>query len=155
MFKRIVKSFVALSIFVSLIISSGPTSAAAAPTCYASSCNYVDPNPLVGGVRRPTTCWNDAYNAVAAKTATGASGKVISYNKYSPGCVANFSYTKNFNGNYRYLAAETYNFVTYDSDKKYVYVWNVMIDGTLYVCTRGKQGTTQMVYDAITGWMCA
>lgn len=54
---------VLMGIVFSMTALSGHVSAATTPTCYASSCNYVDPNPLVGGVRKPTTCWSDAYNA--------------------------------------------------------------------------------------------
>ena len=133
---------------VAIAFMAQPNGVALAATCYASGCNYMDPSG--------TTCWGDAYNAVAAKTATGASsGKVISYNKYSPGCVANWSYTKNYNGNYRWLAAETQSFSIYDGTQTYVWVWNVMKDGTNTVCTRGKQGMSYLTYDATTGWMCA
>jgi WD40 repeat protein len=146
MFRKILYYIAVFAITLAFIAQ--PNGVAHAASCSASTCNYVDPYG--------TTCWNDAINANGSKTATGASsGKVINYNKYSPGCVANWSYTKNYNGNYRWLAAETQNFSTYHGDQLYVWVWNVMKDGTGTVCTRGKQGMSYMTYDAVTGWLCA
>jgi len=122
-------------------------SASAAATCTRSACNYVNPYG--------TTCWNDAYNPVGYKSASGASGTVYNYNKYSPGCIANWSYTKNSAGQYKWLAAETQNFTIYNGTQTFVYVYDTMEDGSGTVCTRGKQGSSYLNYDAITAWLCA
>lgn len=152
-------------IILTLAFSLQPTGyASAAATCQRSACNGVDPNPYYNGAYHPTTCWNDKSIAAISNVYNGNSGKVQNINYYSPGCIANFSYTVNMNSPkvYRYLGAGTEYYYTYYATKLYQWVWNSMIDGTNTVCTNGYQGNSYGVYDTYYGlstpgtpWICA
>jgi hypothetical protein len=131
---------VLLTILSVLVLTLFPTGTALAATCTASSCNGMDPNG--------TTCWNDAYNAVVRYAST-----MYNANKYSPGCIANWSYTRNTSSTY--LAAQTVGVYTYHGNQPYLYVWNNMWDGTGTVCTRGYMGPTVQNYNVSTSNACA
>mgnify|MGYP001774056509 CR=1 FL=1 len=134
---------VALSLSVLLALSISGRRASAA-SCYADGCNGKDPYG--------TTCWNDAYNAVVKY---GPSGSYFyNANKYSPGCVANWSHTQSTNGA-AYLAAETSGVYTYHGTQRFVYVWNIMWDGRNTVCTRGYKGSAYKQYQWVTPYGCA
>ncbi len=117
-----------------------PTRQVLAATCTASGCNWLDPYG--------TTCWNDAYNAVVRYAST-----MYNANKYSPGCIANWSYTRNTSK--AWLAAETVGVYTYHGNQKYLYVWNIMWDGSGLVCTRGYMGPSYRNYNVSTTSACA
>jgi hypothetical protein len=74
-------------------------------------------------------------------------------NMYSPGCVANWSYT--LYPTATYLAAETVGIFTYEAPRTYTYVWNSMWDGSGLVCTRGYKGTSQGNYNVSSNSVCA
>lgn len=131
---------VVLSILLILIMTLFSTNNALASTCTASGCNGIDP---LG-----TTCWNDAYNAVVRYAST-----MYNANKYSPGCIANWSYTRNTSATY--LAAQTVGVYTYHGTQPYVYVWNSMWDGSGTVCTRGYMGSSYRNYYTSTSNACA
>jgi hypothetical protein len=120
-------------------------------TCYASGCNFKDPNSYV--------CVNDAYTAVA-KWASASSGTVRTDLRYSPQCVANWTRTTNESpGQVRRLRAELWNstkttlIIPYESSI-YVWVYTNMYDGTPVRCARGKQGPVGGGFDAITAYGC-
>lgn len=131
---------VLLTILSVFALALFPTETTLAATCTASGCNWMDPYG--------TTCWNDAYNAVVRYAST-----MYNANKYSPGCVANWSYTRNTSRTY--LAAETVGVYTYHGSQPYLYVWNNMWDGTGVVCTRGYMGPTFQNYNVSTSNACA
>lgn len=120
--------------------SLGIATTAYAATCYADECNGIDPYG--------TTCWGDKY--IAARKFNGS---LDNRNYYSPGCVANFSYT--YYPSLSWLAAETVGVYTYKGDKLYLYVWNSMWDGRSTVCTRGHRGPSYNNYNQHTVEACA
>lgn len=138
--KNLLHLSILLSIVSVLTFTFFPTGTVYAATCTGSSCNGVDPYG--------TTCWNDAYNAVVHYAST-----MYNANKYSPGCVANFSYTRNSSATW--LAAETVGVNTYYGDVTYVYVWNSMYDGSGTVCTKGHMGSSYLNYTVHTTSACA
>jgi len=135
-------SYVHSLIFILAVVATMvfPTQKALAATCTASACNGLNP--------QGTTCWNDAYNAVVHYAST-----MYNANKYSPGCIANWSYTRNTSKTW--LAAETVGVYTYHGDQKYLYVWNSMWDGSGLVCTRGYMGPSYRNYNVSTTSACA
>lgn len=74
-------------------------------------------------------------------------------NRYSRGCLANWSYTRYTS--YTWLAAETVGVYTYHGDQVYMWVWNNMWDGTGTVCTRGYKGSSYMNYNVSSTSACA
>jgi hypothetical protein len=138
--KKLVNLTTMLSIILVLGISFFPVSPAFAATCTGSGCNGVNPYG--------TTCWNDAYNASVRYAST-----MYNANKYSPGCIANWSYTRNTSSTY--LAAETVGVYTYHGSQPYLYAWNSMWDGSGTVCTRGYMGPTYKNYNVSTSNACA
>ena len=138
--KNLLHLTILLSILSVLTFTFFPTTTAFAATCTGSGCNGMDPNG--------TTCWGDAYNAVVHYAST-----MYNANKYSPGCIANWSYTRNTSSTY--LAAETVGVYTYHGDIPYLYVWNNMWDGTGTVCTRGYMGPSFKTYTVSTTSACA
>ena len=113
-----------------------------AADCYAAGCNGADP--------AGKSCWNDAYPA-SRKT----NGTLVNKNMYSPGCVANYSYTYNSNATYSYLSAETVGYYAYDSATVWMYVWNNMRDGSGLVCTRGHRGNSAGQHNLSIGQSCS
>ncbi len=138
--KNLLRITTLLSILSVLTFTFFPTSSAFAATCTRSSCDYVDPYG--------TTCWSDAYNAVVHYAST-----MYNANKYSPGCIANWSYTRNTSTTY--LGAETVGLFSYDGDQPYLYVWDVMWDGSGTVCTKGYMGPSYQNYNVSTTSACA
>jgi len=138
--KKLVNLTTMLSIILALGFSFFPASPVFAATCTGSGCNGVNPCG--------TTCWNDAYNASVRYAST-----MYSANKYSPGCIANWSYARNTSSTY--LAAQTVGVYTYHGSQPYLYVWNSMWDGSGTVCTRGYMGPTYMNYNVSTSNACA
>ncbi len=135
---------VLLSLGIAVLFLVGVRGEASAATCYGASCNWKDPYG--------TSCWNDAYYAVIRY---GPSGSYFyNGNKYSPGCVANWSHTQSYNG-YAYMAAQTAGVYTYHGPRPYLYVWNNMWDGRSVVCTRGFKGSGYQTYQWVTPWGCA
>ena len=129
---------------LAILLISTPSERAMAASCYGASCNWKDPYG--------TSCWYDAYYAVVRY---GPSGSYFyNGNKYSPGCVANWSHTQSYGG-YAYLAAQTYGVYTYHGPRPYLYVWNNMWDGRTTVCTRGFKGWAHQNYQWVTSWGCA
>lgn len=133
-------------IFLSLltiIIGFGLTRSVQAvdPPCTGSDCNYVDPYN--------TVCWS---TAVIAGSAAASDGITTNRNMYSGDCIANYSYTKY--STYTYLAAETVGVYTYETPQTYVWVYNIMWDGSGVVCTRGHKGTAPGVYNISTSQIC-
>ncbi len=136
--------FTILGLLVLLLVVGVPTRGASAnATCRASQCNWMDPYG--------TTCWNDAINAVVRFGPNGS--YFYNVNKYSPGCVANWSYTRSTNGK-AWLAAQTAGVYTYHGDRLYNYVWNNMWDGSNTVCTRGYKGFHYKQYNWVTPYGC-
>jgi hypothetical protein len=127
-------------LFLTLLLAFFPANSVFAATCTRSNCNWVDPYG--------TTCWNDAYNAVVKYAST-----MYNANKYSPGCIANFSYTRNTSSTW--LAAKTVGVYTYHGSSPYLYVWNNMWDGSSTVCTRGYMGPSYQYYTYSTSQACA
>jgi len=139
--KNLLRLTILLSIVSVLTFTFFPTSTAfATATCTGSGCNWMDPYG--------TTCWNDAYDAVIHYAST-----MWNINKYSPGCIANWSYTRNTSSTY--LAAKTVGVYTYHGNQPYLYVWNNMWDGSGTVCTRGYMGPSYMNYNVSTSSACA
>jgi hypothetical protein len=129
-----------ITLVLTLILSMIPADVAHAAYCYGPSCNWIDPYGK--------DCWNDAYNANIKYA-----GSIYNANKYSPGCVANWSYTRDTSATY--LAAETVGVYTYHGAAPYVWVWNNMWDGTGTVCTKGYKGSSYMNYSVQTAQGCA
>jgi len=141
--KNLLRITILLSILSVLTFTFFPTSTAfATATCTGSGCNWMDPYG--------TTCWNDAYTAVWHY---GSDNIMYNDNKYSPGCIANWSRTENPTATY--LAAETVGVYTYDGDQPYLYVWNNMWDGSGTVCTRGYKGSSYRNYNVSSTSACA
>jgi len=138
--KNLLRLTILLRILSVLTFTFFPINTAFAATCNSSSCNWMDPSG--------TTCWNDAYDAVIHYAST-----MWNINKYSPGCIANFSYTRNTSSTW--LAAETVGIYTYNGDQRYLYVWNNMWDGTGTICTKGHMGSSQTNYTVHTTSACA
>ena len=139
--KNLFHTALCLCLVAALTVHFFPATTAFAATCRTSACDYVDPYG--------TTCWNDAVNAVIHYAST-----MYNINKYSSGCVANWSYVQNTNTT-KYLGAETVGISQYDDPKHQLYAWNSMWDGTGTVCTRGHMGPSAGNYNVNTTSACA
>lgn len=138
--KLLIRLSLELALLISIFgVAMGPQSSVLAASCYGASCNGIDPSG--------TSCWNDWFNADIKY-----SGSIWNANRYSPSCVANWSYTKDTS--LSYLAAETVGVFTYHGPQKYKWVWNSMYDGSGYVCSKGHKGTSYMNYTVHTANAC-
>lgn len=142
--KSIGKIVVLVILFgVTMFLSADKTGAQQTPYCYASGCNHKDPDG--------TNCQSTAI-IVGQEPVYIGSQTLWNQNRYSPLCVANYSYTK-FDS-FTYLSAETVGISRYDAPQQYQWVWNTMWDGSGTVCTRGRKGTAPGVYQYVTNQVC-
>lgn len=136
--------FIALAIGVGLGSLGITSTAYAAPPCYGSGCSWKDPD--TSGPY--AACWNTAYVANA-----GYNGSLTNYNYYTAHCNANFSYT--YYPSPTWLMAQSSSVggsPYYEGTQTWRWVWNLMIDGSNYVWTRGGRGPYKGYYPTLTPW---